>query len=255
MLPGRSSPSSRSAWSLAFGPWSEPADAVERSEIVASAAVVLSSGFAFRSIARSARRVLPAPIVHAAVAVAGTYLLAKALTLRRHGSASRKRSVGQGPAGCAAIARMELMPDTELAEELLQLEEADAWFEYLESTRGQARRAIPSSSRGRGLACPSACEPCVHAAPACGPPLRDDSRRGRPARPTASLSENRVDHSLEPTQREAGAAGGCPGPARDHARRTQPWHYAGFALARSRKRMPRKRAQLRRRKRRLRLRR
>jgi len=29
------------------------------------------------------------------------------------------------------------LPDTELAEELLQLEEADAWFEYLESTRGQ----------------------------------------------------------------------------------------------------------------------
>ena len=29
------------------------------------------------------------------------------------------------------------MPDTELAVELLQLEEADAWFEYLESTRGQ----------------------------------------------------------------------------------------------------------------------
>jgi len=30
------------------------------------------------------------------------------------------------------------MPNTELAEELLQLEEADAWFEYLESTRGQS---------------------------------------------------------------------------------------------------------------------
>ena len=29
------------------------------------------------------------------------------------------------------------MPNTELAEELLQLEEADAWFEYLESTRSQ----------------------------------------------------------------------------------------------------------------------
>jgi hypothetical protein len=29
------------------------------------------------------------------------------------------------------------MPETELAEELLQLEEADAWFEYLEATRGQ----------------------------------------------------------------------------------------------------------------------
>ncbi len=32
------------------------------------------------------------------------------------------------------------MPDTELAQELLQLEEADAWFEYLESTRGQAEK-------------------------------------------------------------------------------------------------------------------
>ena len=30
------------------------------------------------------------------------------------------------------------MPSTELAEELLQLEEADAWFEYLEATRGQS---------------------------------------------------------------------------------------------------------------------
>ncbi len=39
--------------------------------------------------------------------------------------------------GCAAIERMGAMPNTELAEELLQLEEADAWFEYLESTRGQ----------------------------------------------------------------------------------------------------------------------
>ena len=30
------------------------------------------------------------------------------------------------------------MPETELAEELLQIEEADAWFEYLEATRGQS---------------------------------------------------------------------------------------------------------------------
>ena len=29
------------------------------------------------------------------------------------------------------------MADTELAVELLQIEEADAWFEYLEATRGQ----------------------------------------------------------------------------------------------------------------------
>ena len=35
------------------------------------------------------------------------------------------------------------MPDTELAEELLQIEEADAWFEYLEATRalGESRYA------------------------------------------------------------------------------------------------------------------
>jgi hypothetical protein len=30
------------------------------------------------------------------------------------------------------------MADSELAEELLQIEEADAWFEYLEATRGQS---------------------------------------------------------------------------------------------------------------------
>ena len=41
--------------------------------------------------------------------------------------------------GCAASDLMggTTMPNTELAEELLQLEEADAWFEYLEATRGQ----------------------------------------------------------------------------------------------------------------------
>ena len=30
------------------------------------------------------------------------------------------------------------MPEIELAEELLQIEEADAWFEYLEATRAQS---------------------------------------------------------------------------------------------------------------------
>jgi hypothetical protein len=30
------------------------------------------------------------------------------------------------------------VPEAKLAEELLQIEEADAWFEYLESTRGQS---------------------------------------------------------------------------------------------------------------------
>lgn len=32
------------------------------------------------------------------------------------------------------------MPELELVEELLQIEEADAWFEYLEATRGQGER-------------------------------------------------------------------------------------------------------------------
>ena len=41
-------------------------------------------------------------------------------------------SSGQGP-------RMARVADTELAEELLQIEEADAWFEYLEATRGQTQ--------------------------------------------------------------------------------------------------------------------
>ena len=44
---------------------------------------------------------------------------------------------GAGPSMRADRTMGEAMPNTELAEELLQLEEADAWFEYLESTRGQ----------------------------------------------------------------------------------------------------------------------
>ena len=47
------------------------------------------------------------------------------------------------------------MPDTELAEELLQIEEADAWFEYLESTRGQGEGRYRSSSPGPGPGSPS----------------------------------------------------------------------------------------------------
>ena len=34
--------------------------------------------------------------------------------------------------------------------ELLLIEEADAWFEYLEATRGQSATRYPRSSRGRG---------------------------------------------------------------------------------------------------------
>lgn len=48
-------------------------------EQVATVAAVLASGFGFREAARRARRVAPAPIVNAAVAAAGTWLLAEVL--------------------------------------------------------------------------------------------------------------------------------------------------------------------------------
>ncbi len=48
---------------------------------------------------------------------------------------------GPGPSIAGVISQADVggtMPDKELAEELLQIEEADAWFEYLEATRGQS---------------------------------------------------------------------------------------------------------------------
>ncbi|MFO7571432.1 MAG: hypothetical protein R6W48_02380 [Gaiellaceae bacterium] len=57
-----------------------------RPTLAATAAALVGSGFALRAIARSGRRVLPAPMVNAAVAAAGTWALAEAL--RRIGSRS-----------------------------------------------------------------------------------------------------------------------------------------------------------------------
>lgn len=45
----------------------------------ATAGALVASGFAFRAVARSARRVLPDPVANAAVAAAGTWVLAEAL--------------------------------------------------------------------------------------------------------------------------------------------------------------------------------
>ena len=56
------------------------------------------------------------------------------------------------------------MPNTELAEELLQLEEADAWFEYLESTLARSRRGMPSLSLGPGRVSHSASARSTHGA-------------------------------------------------------------------------------------------
>lgn len=47
--------------------------------IAVGAGVALASGFVFRGVARTARDVLPAPVANAAVAAAGTWVLAKAL--------------------------------------------------------------------------------------------------------------------------------------------------------------------------------
>ena len=45
--------------------------------LAARAAAVLASGFALRAVARSGRTILPEPVVHVAVAAAGTWALAK----------------------------------------------------------------------------------------------------------------------------------------------------------------------------------
>ena len=72
------------------------------------------------------------------------------------------------------------MPDTELAEELLQIEEADAWFEYLEATRGQTETRY---ARGRavGLGPPDPAAARGPRPPGAAPPGRRLSRRRRGA--------------------------------------------------------------------------
>jgi hypothetical protein len=49
--------------------------------VAAGVGMALASGFAFRSVARAAREVLPAPVVEVAVAVVGTWALARALRI------------------------------------------------------------------------------------------------------------------------------------------------------------------------------
>ena len=57
---------------------SGPAVSGELPVLAGGAAAVVASGLAFRSVARSVRMLLPAPVAHAAVAAAGTWALAKA---------------------------------------------------------------------------------------------------------------------------------------------------------------------------------
>ena len=60
---------------------------------------------------------------------------------------------GPGPMVRATDPEGGEMAGSEHAEELLQIEEADAWFEYLESTRAQSRsrRARTAGSSTRTL--------------------------------------------------------------------------------------------------------
>ena len=60
---------------------SGPAVSDELPVIAGSSAAVLASGFALRTAARSAGTMLPAPLVNAAVAAAGTWAFARALRL------------------------------------------------------------------------------------------------------------------------------------------------------------------------------
>ena len=60
---------------------SGPAISEELPVVAGSAAAVLASGFALRTAARTAGAVLPAPLVNAAVAAAGTWALARAFRL------------------------------------------------------------------------------------------------------------------------------------------------------------------------------
>ena len=60
---------------------SGPAISEELPVVAGSAAAVMASGFALRTAARTAGAVLPAPLVNAAVAAAGTWALARAFRL------------------------------------------------------------------------------------------------------------------------------------------------------------------------------
>ena len=88
------------------------------------AALVLASGFAFRAAARATRGRLPARIVDAVVAAGGTWALTEAARQLedRFGRASRPCVRPDLDLACGASDLMGgTMPDTELAEELLQL--------------------------------------------------------------------------------------------------------------------------------------
>ena len=98
------------------------------------------------------------------------------------------------------------MADTELAEELLLIEEADAWFEYLESTRGQTQTATPRSSRGPGPASRSGCARSAPGVRGSGPPQREADAERRPERCWYAVLRLMSTAVFESTQREPGNA-------------------------------------------------
>ena len=126
------------------------------------------------------------------------------------------------------------MANTELAEELLQLEEADAWFEYLESTRGQTETRYAElepwawarlSQRLRA----------VRARRARAPPGRGLSAARREPAPAASLCSGHVRPTvLNPRSARPGEPVALRDPRAAERGEFNTWHYDGFASARSR---------------------
>ena len=118
------------------------------------------------------------------------------------------------------------MAGSEHAEELLQIEEADAWFEYLEATRGAERDAL---RRGRavGLGPPlaSGCAPFALAALGFAPrgrhrpAARRRDPRGVAGHAAASLSSGHAYVFQHHTQRATGRFRGRVF-ARAHSRRS-----------------------------------
>ena len=121
--------------------------------IAGTAAATIAASYGFRQIARIARRSASV----AAVRRRPSRSPARGSSPRRRGASTRGSLPETPRPQCRPVLDLACgptepmggtMPDTELAEELLQLEEADAWFEYLESTRGQTADAL---RRGRAL--------------------------------------------------------------------------------------------------------
>ena len=143
--------------------------------------VVIGNGLAFRTLARQLLALVPVG-GWAVKGASGTQGRAPPGRRRFASYAARSRAAlghgrrglmpsGPGPGlrGYQRAWRSTMADERETeAYELLLIEEADAWFEYPEATRGQTETRIKKSSRGRGAGT-SACVRSTRVARGCGP--------------------------------------------------------------------------------------